>query len=501
MICILFSDVFNVDKNIIKDYGAINISLVADLPLFIDPMLIFNSSKKEYKKLHNDIIKYFNFLAKKANEGLQDSEINAWFNFSEIPNNWLGYSMHGNKGLALGKKYAYFLSKNIAFAIKPNDITKGNHVEKVMFLYDGSGKDKISDLTVNLIKGFLCEYTESFSKKYLNNSYIEKFYVEKADFNYKTESYISKEYELPYIIIDGKKEFVLLTPADMLRQSEPTLNKKDCLQNYARVRDSIDNQTLRAIINNYLSKAVNEYTEKQKRNKKRINERTIQNIEKAAFETLLNENTEIYDYYIKIKESESNEVSEQCSKEREEILDKFLITATKLQELFLKTNYNFDKKITAKEEAISRIKYFKHIIEDCDGYKNLYFNNEAIANENDLQRLFRFVWYGTEFKVTAEGDNGRGRADFIISKSCSNQNIVEFKLASNPKLKNVFQQVEIYEKANCTDGSLIVIFYFSKEEYNKSLKVIKNAEHLDLLDKSIFLIDCRKDNKISASKV
>ena len=40
-----------------------------------------------------------------------------------------------------------------------------------------------------------------------------------------------------------------------------------------------------------------------------------------------------------------------------------------------------------KEEAKNRIKFFKHIIENCDGYKNLYVDGEAIAKEEDLQRL------------------------------------------------------------------------------------------------------------------
>lgn len=62
-----FSEYFHVNKQQIDSYGAIDINLVCDLPLFIDPMLIFNSSKNEYKVLHEQIIKYFHFLAKNQN--------------------------------------------------------------------------------------------------------------------------------------------------------------------------------------------------------------------------------------------------------------------------------------------------------------------------------------------------------------------------------------------------------------------------------------------------
>ena len=152
------------------------------------------------------------------------------------------------------------------------------------------------------------------------------------------------------------------------------------------------------------------------------------------------------------------------------------------------------------EEAKQRLKFFKHIIEDCDGYKNLYVKGIQIAKENDLQRLFRFVWYGTNYKIDAEANNGRGQTDFIVSMGQNNQNIIEFKLASNSSLSHVFTQVQIYEAANCTEGSLIAIFYFSEAEYLTSKQIVKEAGYEDMIDESIFLIDCRSDNKISASK-
>ena len=184
----------------------------------------------------------------------------------------------------------------------------------------------------------------------------------------------------------------------------------------------------------------------------------------------------------------------------EEQLQRLIVSAKNLISDFDPDNYSIKEKSTAREEAKSRIKYFKHIIEECDGYKNLYVNGKQIARENDLQRLFKFVWYGTNYKVDAEVNNGRGYADFIVSKGQKNQNIIEFKLASNSCLSHFFSQVEIYEAANCAEGSLIVIFYFSEEEYHYARNMVDRAGYSDMLDESIFLIDCRNDNKISASK-
>lgn len=57
-----FSEYYKIDISIIEKYGAVDISFVCDFPLFIDPMLIFNSEKNEYKELHKKIVKYFHFL-------------------------------------------------------------------------------------------------------------------------------------------------------------------------------------------------------------------------------------------------------------------------------------------------------------------------------------------------------------------------------------------------------------------------------------------------------
>jgi hypothetical protein len=42
---IYFSDRFGVDPDALEQYGALDVSLATDLPLFIDPFLLFNSKK------------------------------------------------------------------------------------------------------------------------------------------------------------------------------------------------------------------------------------------------------------------------------------------------------------------------------------------------------------------------------------------------------------------------------------------------------------------------
>lgn len=76
-----FSDHFKVKPQNLEKYGAFNISLVADLPLFIDPFLLFNSRKKKYKQLHSEIIRYLIFLRDKASEEHDKGKLKSWYAF------------------------------------------------------------------------------------------------------------------------------------------------------------------------------------------------------------------------------------------------------------------------------------------------------------------------------------------------------------------------------------------------------------------------------------
>ena len=82
---VLFSDFFRVPQKTVEKYGAFDISLVSDLPLFVDPFLLFNSKKKQYRELHAQMIRYLRFLRdKSADQQLDPGLIQAWYIFPEI---------------------------------------------------------------------------------------------------------------------------------------------------------------------------------------------------------------------------------------------------------------------------------------------------------------------------------------------------------------------------------------------------------------------------------
>ncbi len=159
---IYFSDFFYISPATLEKYGAFNVSLINDLPLFIDPFLLFGSKKPEYQQLHNEILNYLTFLKLKSKEGINDlSKIRSWYIFSEVKQNWFGYSKAGNSGSGLGEKFGRAMSSSMHIVfddLKNERITQSSHLEKVGLFEIGIGKDNISDFTTNLIKHYLLTY-------------------------------------------------------------------------------------------------------------------------------------------------------------------------------------------------------------------------------------------------------------------------------------------------------------------------------------------------------
>src|SRR4051794_14353687 len=141
---IYFSEVFGVSPKTLDRYGAFNISLVADLPLFVDPFLIFNSRRPAYRKLYRGIVRYLRFLHKKAeDQALTPGLVSGWYRFPEIRQNWLGFSKTGNDGRGLGRKFATDMHGNLEVLFQSNrlQIAKDIHLEKLCLVSDGVGRD------------------------------------------------------------------------------------------------------------------------------------------------------------------------------------------------------------------------------------------------------------------------------------------------------------------------------------------------------------------------
>lgn len=487
---IYFSDFFNISTDDLEKYGAFNISLINDLPLFIDPFLLFGSKNAEYQKLHNEIIDYLSFLKSKSEQGITDiSQIKSWYIFSEVKQNWFGYSKVGNSGSGLGEKFGRAMSSSMHIVfddLRNEKVTQTSHLEKAGLFEIGVGKDNISDFTTNLIKHYLLIYTEAFAKKFIDPSQLKVIKVDKVYFDYELERWMPKEFTLPYIFND----FVLLTPRDILTKDENWINSNDLRGDFTRICNGIQNDQLRNEIFNYFRKRLPKPPKNKRNTQKEIT---------LAIQETIREFPEIIRWYIKQKE-ENKEGAKNISKQKvQEVETVFIHQISSFVETLLEQTQFYEiKPESSYNEALQRISFLKQVIETNDGYRLFYVGGKPIKREEDLQIIYRLTWYASDYDLNREVNNGRGPVDYAVSKSSKDKTLIEFKLASNSKLKqNLEKQVEIYEQANNTKNSIKVILYFDNSELRKVNKILKELGIQNKPD--IILIDAGR--KISASNV
>ena len=483
---VYFTDYFDVTIDELNAYGAFNISLINDLPVFIDPFLLFNSDKPEYQKLHEKIIEYIIFLRKMSEAGtISQGLLQHWFLFPEVKQNWLGFSKIGNGGSGLGAKFAAALNDNLSTIFTnfgAEQVTKSSHVEKLCLVKDGVGKDNISDFTTNLIKGFLCEYTEIFANGRMDKCRTKSVLAPHAEFNYQTRRWCGKKFTLPYI--DG--DYVLLTPKDILTKDEAWINKHDIIGDFDDILKSIPNIELRAQINDYFLRIIPEDAKQREIN--------------GAIAKTLRRFPELIDRYIRLKEDTGDKAVSLSSEKVRDIEAVFIGQVSKLIENLRCDSKFYSTKDDTHEEAYQRVLFLKQVIENNDGYRIFYIKGAPVKREVDLQLMFRLTWYASCDDINSEVNNGRGPVDYKISRGSKDSTLVEFKLASNSKLKqNLANQVEVYEAANKTKKSIKVILYFSGDELTKVQKIMKELELKE--GKGLVLIDAQSTNKQSGSNV
>ncbi len=483
------SEYFEIDEKLLDEYGAFNVSIINDLPLFIDPFLLFHSQKEEYQILHKSIVDYVIFLKNKAALGSTNiGLLRSWYCFSEIKQNWLGFSIKGNSGTGLGMKFAYSLHNNLTKQLKDfgrETISDGSHVEKVCLIEKGVGRDNISDFTTNLILDYLCGYTQKFADLHLKPDQVGKFSINRAVFNYATESWERRIYRLP--LVNG--DYVILTPKDILTRDENWINRGDLIAAFDQIPTAISNEELQAQVSNYFSNVIARPIDRAPNEGERG---------EAAVKTML-QFPELLDYYIKIKEDSGNRASDISS---EKVLATHIVFVKQIAEIqqHLKSQSNFYKSNwNTYTETHARLAYLKDVIENKGGYRVFYHKDVPIGSEKDLQILFRLVWFGTPSDAGTEANDGRGPVDFKISRGAEDKTLVEMKLAKNTQLeRNLAKQLPIYLAASDAQNGIKAIVYFTKQEQERLEGIL---EKLGILGhKDIVVIDARKDNKPSGSK-
>ena len=482
---LLFTEYFDIELAVLDRYGALNICVEADLPLFIDPFLLFASDKPEYQSLHEQIVGHLINLKElavaNAGAGLR------LFQFPEVRQNWLGLCKWGNKGKGLGPNFAKNLIKafNGFYSNFGSEVvTSSSHIEKLTLVGSGIGRDFISDFTTNLMLEHLLNYTQDFAKSHLGAKQRKAFSV-RCVFDADLMLWKPKIFELPFFYKgDREEDFILLTPIDILTKDDAFICHGDFTSRFRQITNALENSSLRDAINLYFQRRLPANPRKE-------------DIERAIDATV-QKYPEILDHYIRNKEDNRDKAAASSSGKVNKLRTELLATLVEFCGHVVKNSEFYKIQPNSYGEALKRAQFLKQVIEDNDGYRIFYKNGKPIASEDTIQRIFRLTWFASPMDVNAEVNNGRGPADYKVSYGQRDSTIIEFKLGSSTSLKkNLLNQTEIYKKASKSISDIKVILCYTKSDVAKVGRILKSIKQEGA--ENVIVIDATQ--KISASKV
>jgi hypothetical protein len=139
------------------DVDFVNPRLGVDIPLGIDPFLLYKSRDPNLRALHAQVLGVFN-AGIKAVADRELAEARRILDFPEVPEIGFGYAQHGKRGSGVGERLSSLVIETVMDS--PSLQRRGvKHVEEMQLLSAGIGPDRVSDIAANILKRFLIGYT------------------------------------------------------------------------------------------------------------------------------------------------------------------------------------------------------------------------------------------------------------------------------------------------------------------------------------------------------
>jgi hypothetical protein len=131
----------------------------ADIPLGIDPFLLYKSRDPKFAKLHSQVLDAFNYGVNLVRHK-RFREAESHFKYPEVKEIGFGYSKTTKEGAGVGEYLTSLIIQSLNDS--PDLLARGiKHIEEMQLISYGIRADRISDTIANLIKSFLIEYTQT----------------------------------------------------------------------------------------------------------------------------------------------------------------------------------------------------------------------------------------------------------------------------------------------------------------------------------------------------
>lgn len=195
-----------------------------DIPLYLDPFLLWKSPSLQDNSLHTAISNSFNHLGYLIKKCQTKDALNILMRSSECTEVGMGSSAN-RTGMKIGEKTATSIL-NLFLSVPQLSNNGFTHFEEIQLYIDQISKDRVSDIACNFLKSFLIDYTIQQSESH--QVPIEKVRIYDL-YDYKKNLFIEEDTYLP--INPETKKPILFVPKRWLRYI-PWINYEDYFNGY-----------------------------------------------------------------------------------------------------------------------------------------------------------------------------------------------------------------------------------------------------------------------------
>ena len=445
------SDYYNIPKEKFEELGILNSHIEYDVPMFVNPSLLNNSSVPELKDGEQKIIKHFETTIKmlqktNGHDGLWKA-LKKHFSFKEPSGVGLGTSFNSVNGRGLSGTIAENCLNTLKEIIDLG--IDDPEVYKLLFLVqENIGVDRISDMICRILYDDLLKYT---------NNMIEKLGIT----NYYTKKGI-KHLKRP----NGKD--LVLMPSSILSDIPNIIELSDI------VECSRCNSEVKEYLCNYFDKAYVNVTD--------LNNSTNEEIKDCVLGSKL-----LMQELLKISKSK---VIEKYDYEKDEYalfnrMDSIIETVLSNNKIF---NDNLSEIKSLNELCDSLLNIYKFCIENLGINEEFYSENgkNRIRREQVSHKLFILILETaklfTKYQYFYEAKTGNGQIEFVICNE-NEKILMEFKLTTNDLIHGYDKQLPEYIKRHrasysyyviidVTGGNKLKNFYKNKKSIHNNCSII-----------------------------
>ena len=427
---IRYSKHFNINPQAFEELGVFNAYIDEDSKFHVDPLLLRGSKIPEFEDAYDVFLNYFRGfvpLVKHVEKPIMTdpffSRMVDRFTFPELQYTGLGFSEGHSHGNGISGK----LSRQLARSAY--DIIKAGYEDPEIFalmplIEDNIGQDRISDMTIAILRKQFLEYTQRISQEL-------GIKTDRCRFSY------DEYYDVPYL----GKDTIHFIPTIFLNDLFVATSFED-------ISDACDyNERLKRKLAEIIGVVWQDYSKYTKTDWKNIilGERECY---KAAI-----------DYYKSIKGVSYNfEIDE-----HDKCLDlKFMKLAHENPIQFLSNIFKSPQEKVFKW-TMSICEQYKHLVEE-NRMSELVHRNKRTPDETDWQLILYLIAdtyieaAGLDIKVTREANPGTGEEDFLFSRGKEAQTVIEIKRSGNPNLLHGYRmQLPSYIRADRADHGIFIV--------------------------------------------